>query len=202
MRIWTCKIGAFSANDLPPGADGPMRDAIAIAFESVTAYTQDFIFSGWGGTLSEGERAVVENRPADLEKIVAESPDLLREKHNDELTAANARIAELEQSIKRQAAAALAGMNATKAVSSWEIQEARRLKAECSPASIASQREANEVLTNELQAATVRIAELEALLGEAPHTWACHKVMSVDTETGAPIHLSDRVGCSCFKSRA
>ena len=84
-----------------------------------------------------------------------------------ELTAANARIAELEQSIKRQAAAALAGMNATKAVSSWEIQEARRLKAECSPASIASQREANEVLTNELQAATVRIAALESLLGEA-----------------------------------
>lgn len=73
---------------------------------------------------------------------------------------AEARTVELEAAIKRQAAAALAGMNATKAVSSWEIQEARRLKAECSPASIASQREANERLTNDLEAAQSTIAEL------------------------------------------
>lgn len=115
------------------------------------------------------------------------------------LTAANARIAELEQSIKRQAAAALAGMNATKAVSSWEIQEARRLKAECSPASIASQREANEVLTNELQAATVRIAELEALLGEAPHSELCDSMAS-GWVAGLEVAPGD-LDCNCFKSR-
>ena len=73
---------------------------------------------------------------------------------------AEARIAELEQAIKRQAAASLAGMNAAKAVSSWEMQEARRLKAESSPASVASQREANDRLTNELEAAQSTIAEL------------------------------------------
>ena len=75
---------------------------------------------------------------------------------------AEARIAELEQAAKRQAAAALAGMDAVKTVSSWEMQEARRLKAECSPASVASQREANERLTIELEAAKSTIAELNA----------------------------------------
>lgn len=87
----------------------------------------------------------------------AEAELRVQDEANDILTR---RVAELEAAIKRQAAAALAGMNATKAVSSWQIQEARRLKAECSPASVASQREANERLTNELQAAQSTIADL------------------------------------------
>lgn len=96
---------------------------------------------------------------------------------DDEITAANARIAELEQE-KADVALRMA---------TWAANTLHTCHEQCE---------------RPLCVANRRIAALEALLGEAPHTWACHKVMSVDTETGAPIHLSDRVGCSCFKSRA
>ena len=60
-RIWTCKIGG-PAIDFPHGADAPMRNAVNAAFERVTGMPPAFTFSGWGGKLDEGERAVVENR--------------------------------------------------------------------------------------------------------------------------------------------
>lgn len=94
-----------------------------------------------------------------------------------ELIAANARIAELEQE----------KADTVLRMTTWAANTLHTCHEQCE---------------RPLCVANRRIAALEALLGEAPHTWACHKVMSVDTETGAPIHLSDRVGCSCFKSRA
>jgi len=60
-RIWKCKIGG-EVGDLPAGADGPMRRAVQIAFETLTGVEASFTFSGWGATLTEVERAVHENR--------------------------------------------------------------------------------------------------------------------------------------------
>lgn len=62
MKIWHCKIGECLPSVLPPGADVPMREAIARAYREITGNDPDFIFSGWGGELTEGERAVVEDR--------------------------------------------------------------------------------------------------------------------------------------------
>ena len=58
--IWFCKIGEHSP--LQRGADSPMRDAVAAEYKKLTGQEPAFIFSGWGGELTEGERAVVENR--------------------------------------------------------------------------------------------------------------------------------------------
>jgi hypothetical protein len=60
-RIWFCKVGG-PADFFEKGADAPMRRAIAKAFREITGRDPQFTFSGWGGELTEGERAVVENR--------------------------------------------------------------------------------------------------------------------------------------------
>lgn len=69
MAIWYCKIGNLNVVDAPIGADFPMRDAVEDAFKKVTSYDCDFIFSGWGAELTEGELAVIENRLPDPSKI-------------------------------------------------------------------------------------------------------------------------------------
>jgi hypothetical protein len=60
-RIWTCKVGGV-VGEVPPGADLPMRQAVERAFQEITGLEAEFTFSGWGGTLTEPERAVVEDR--------------------------------------------------------------------------------------------------------------------------------------------
>lgn len=62
MKIWSCKIGEVGAEKLPLGADGPMREAVGRAYREITGEDPRFIFSGWGAELTEGERAVVEDR--------------------------------------------------------------------------------------------------------------------------------------------
>ena len=62
MKIWKCKIGEVYASKLPQGADGPMREAVERAYREITGEESDFLFSGWDSELTEGERAVVENR--------------------------------------------------------------------------------------------------------------------------------------------
>ena len=62
MEIWGCKIGEVDASKLPSGADAPMRQAIAKAYFELTGEHPKFCFSGWGETLTESERAAVENR--------------------------------------------------------------------------------------------------------------------------------------------
>lgn len=65
-RIWSCKIGGNIV--LPDGSDWPMRQAVQEAFLKLAGVDNKFCFSGWGGDLTEGERAVVENRlPAEVE---------------------------------------------------------------------------------------------------------------------------------------
>ena len=61
-KIWFCKIGEVQKWMLPEGSDMPMREAIGAAYKQVTGVDPDFIFSGWAGELTEGERAVVEDK--------------------------------------------------------------------------------------------------------------------------------------------
>lgn len=60
-QIWFCKVGGM-VHRLPDGSDQPMRTAIQEKFFEVTGNRSEFIFSGWSGELTEGERAVVEDR--------------------------------------------------------------------------------------------------------------------------------------------
>lgn len=83
MNIWTCKIGETDA-ELPPGSDSPMRHAVEAAYEALTGQESEFLFSGWGGELTEGERAVVEDR---LPEHHRDNPELLIE-HCDRLAQA------------------------------------------------------------------------------------------------------------------
>ena len=88
MKIWTCKIG--ETTQPINGADAPMRQAVAIAYKQLTGEEPAFLFSGWGDSLTESERAVVENRlpvrqatapataPDELERLKAESEERLQ----------------------------------------------------------------------------------------------------------------------------
>jgi len=60
-KCWDCKIGP-KPDDLPSGADLPMRMAIAKAYKEITGKEPEWIFSGWGAELIECEIAVVEDR--------------------------------------------------------------------------------------------------------------------------------------------
>ena len=60
-QIWECKIGG-PVPLLPSESDWPMRVAVQRAYFDVTGVKSEFTFSGWAGTLTEPERAVVENR--------------------------------------------------------------------------------------------------------------------------------------------
>jgi len=67
QTVWRCKIGNLAILNLPDGADAPMRRAINAAFYDLTGQYAQFIFSGWGSYLTEGELAVVQDRePAAL----------------------------------------------------------------------------------------------------------------------------------------
>ena len=72
--IWECKIGeADREKHLGGGMDLPMRKAVAAAYREITGEDPDFIFSGWGGSLTEGERAVVEDREPDPDVVAREA---------------------------------------------------------------------------------------------------------------------------------
>lgn len=52
--------------DIPVGADQPMRKAVALAYKELTGKDPDFIFSGWGGELTDLEKELLgqnEQRP-------------------------------------------------------------------------------------------------------------------------------------------
>lgn len=72
---WSCKIGEVPREELPHGSDWPMREAVRRAYRELTGIDPDFIFSGWGDELDEGERAVVENRDPDYAVILEDARD-------------------------------------------------------------------------------------------------------------------------------
>ena len=58
-QVWQCKIAApRSIVDLAPGSDAPMRRAVREAFERVAGVEALTCFSGWNGSLTDGERLV------------------------------------------------------------------------------------------------------------------------------------------------
>ena len=59
-KIWACKIGEVDDNLLPDGADWPMRRAVEAAYQSLTGRDPEFLFSGWGGKLTQTEREVAD----------------------------------------------------------------------------------------------------------------------------------------------
>lgn len=65
-KVWECKIGEPGDEELPPGADGPMRSAVEQAYQELVGRPADFAFSGWGGRLTEVQRAVHEDRAPDF----------------------------------------------------------------------------------------------------------------------------------------
>lgn len=67
-QIWSCKIGSTEDRDLPSGADWPMRRAIEKAYYDLTGKMPDFIFSGWGAELDEGEKYVLEHPSGSIEQ--------------------------------------------------------------------------------------------------------------------------------------
>ena len=67
-RIWTCKIGG-PVGELPRQPDFTMRKAVIDAFRSLTGVDAEYCFSGWGATLSDFERAVVENHDPTMAEL-------------------------------------------------------------------------------------------------------------------------------------
>ena len=59
MTVWDCKIGTLEDLVLPDGCDLPMRQAIKRAYMEITGKDCEFLFSGWGGKLSDVEEDCV-----------------------------------------------------------------------------------------------------------------------------------------------
>lgn len=69
--VWECKIGY--SGPLPVGADAPMREAVRRAFVELTGLEPSFLFSGWGGSLTDLEKSVIAHQER---KVAAEANDL------------------------------------------------------------------------------------------------------------------------------
>lgn len=67
--IWDCKIGEVDRAKLPPGADAPMRQAVEAVYRELTGEEPRFIFSGWGGELTDIEREVADFPQADAQTV-------------------------------------------------------------------------------------------------------------------------------------
>lgn len=63
-KAWSCTIGLMGDLDLPPGADGPMRQAVERAFFDLTGRHAEFNFTGWGAQLDRYQYEVVANDPS------------------------------------------------------------------------------------------------------------------------------------------
>jgi hypothetical protein len=88
LKIWSCKVGYADADRLPPGSDGPMRDAVQDAFEQLTGLAPDFTFSGWGAQLSPGELAVVNDTdPPEWPGELVDALKALADEHGKALVA-------------------------------------------------------------------------------------------------------------------
>jgi hypothetical protein len=71
-NIWYCKIG--DADNLPDGADWPMRQAIHKAYLELTGEEPRFLFSGWGASLTKEEKQVAERQANENPKANEQNP--------------------------------------------------------------------------------------------------------------------------------
>lgn len=58
-KIWYCKIGEVFEGELGSMPDLRMRAAVREAYIKLTSRPPIFLFSGWGGELTQSERDVV-----------------------------------------------------------------------------------------------------------------------------------------------
>lgn len=63
MRVWECKVVIIDADELPDGADKPMRDAVRTAVNELIGRDEDVLFSGWGGKLTDAEAREINRKP-------------------------------------------------------------------------------------------------------------------------------------------
>lgn len=115
-----------------------------------------------GRLLTNGERAV-SDYPVYSEGIMWDGAVILKNGAPMRIDEVVSELNKLQSAIKKQATSALAGIEAAKNVSSLRLQEANRLMAEANPDAIASERQANEILTEENERLLSRIEELERL---------------------------------------
>lgn len=87
-----------------------------------------------------------------------------QERLNDRIEALERENADLRAAIKRQASAAINGMNAAKEISSHQLQAARELEARSNPAALNSEHDMNDKLTREIEALEQRLAAADRLL--------------------------------------
>lgn len=81
----------------------------------------------------------------------------------DRLAEVEAENSKLKASLERQGKAALAGMDAAKAGASLMLEQARKLSAESRPEVVESERDANALLTAEVERLESELAELRTL---------------------------------------
>jgi hypothetical protein len=109
--------------------------------------------------LLEKDEDIVASKDAEITELIH---DIERYQQIDaELLAENEK---LKKAIKRQASAAIAGMNAAKAVSYENLELARKLMAESSPENLTSERAANELLTEENEKLRAEIDRINSIL--------------------------------------
>lgn len=102
--IWFCKIGE-NCGELPPGADLPMRNAVAAAYEQLTGVEPSFIFSGWCEKLPERSPMTVDAAPIfraaveEIERLKYALAEKDRDETERELVRMGRRIAELEKDV-------------------------------------------------------------------------------------------------------
>jgi hypothetical protein len=62
ITVFEIKIGVEDNVKLPDGADLPMRLAVGAAFAKVTGFGQDYLYSGWGASLTPDELNRLESK--------------------------------------------------------------------------------------------------------------------------------------------
>jgi hypothetical protein len=94
----------------------------------------------------------------------------INNEHQQRETEMQAEIERLTTALKKQAASALMGMDAAKAIAASNVREAARLYAESNPSAIDSERTANQLLTDEIDSLRRDLSAVNAahdkLLGE------------------------------------
>lgn len=77
-HVWYCKIGGEIPDEVweidgeYAANDQDMRPIVKKAYERRFGVEPEFVFSGWGQTLTESERAAAENRPPNHDDQVSE----------------------------------------------------------------------------------------------------------------------------------
>lgn len=112
--------------------------------------------------MSKRDDIVTRLRTDDASDDLLISAASLLETDDDEIESLRAEVARLEQAIKVQASAAITGMNAATAISSNQLEQARRLHAASNPDALESERAMNASLTADVERLEGEVERLTA----------------------------------------